>query len=398
MPDFTGDLFPCENDTVTYSVSSQNIDQYFWNFPGGWTILGDPNQATVEVLVGKGPGTISVLGTNVCGFSGQLSYNASVHLLPTLGGVFGDAAPCEGIILNYTIDHSHVDDFTWTIPTDWSIIGNTNAASIQVMVGVLQGEISVVGLNQCGQTPSEILAVSPKLRPIMHGVSGDAESCGGTIATYVADVENADQIGWTYPFNWEVIGAPDQPVIQLRVGDASGVIAATSINTCGMSTAAEIIVMSLFVPTVSLVPHASYLLSLSITGNAFQWYKDGQPIPGATDPEYTVTESGEYYATVLTDNGCFATSNTANVIITSNADAKAILPLRIFPNPVNDQFYVDGIQNEYTYSIVDFTGKTADRNVTSEKYISVASLTEGVYVIRIEQKGNLYQARFAVMK
>ena len=86
------------------------------------------------------------------------------------------------------------------------------------------------------------------------------------------------------------------------------------------------------------------------------------------------------------------------MIITSNADAKAILPLRIFPNPVNDQFYIDGIQNEYTYSIVDFTGKTADRNVTSEKYISVASLTEGVYVIRIEQKGNLYQARFAVMK
>lgn len=398
ISDFTGELSPCENDTVTYSVNAQNIDQYYWNFPGGWTILGDPNMPTVDVRVGISGGSISIVGTNVCGFSEQLSNWSTVYPLPGLGVVFGDESPCEGQILNYSIDYSAVNDFTWSLPADWSFIGDSNAASIQVLVGTLSGEVSVIGLNQCGESYPELLSVVPQLTPVMNGVAGEGEVCGGTIATYSADAQNADQIVWTYPFNWEVIGAADQSVIQLRVGDASGVIAATAVNECGMSAIAEINVMSLFVPVVSLVPHAGYVLSLSITGNAYQWYKDGVAIPGATGSEYTVTESGEYYATVLTDNGCFATSNTANVIITATADAKAILPLRIFPNPVSDAFYVDGIDNEYTYSILDFTGKIVVRNVTSDNYVSVSSLSEGVYVIRIEQDGKVYMTRFVVMK
>ncbi len=398
ISDFVGELFPCEKDTITYSISSQNIDQYFWSFPPGWTILGDANQPIIDVVVGKTSGNISVLGTNVCGFSGQLSYSASANLLPVLSVPTGDQAPCEGLILNYSVNETAVDDYVWTVPADWTIMGNSNKATIQVQVGSMPGEIAVIGTNPCGVTGPVSIAVIPKIRPRMHSVSGDAESCGGTIATYIADDEYADQIVWTYPFDWEVVGASDQSEIQLRVGNASGVVAATAVNECGMSAIAEITVMSLFVPVVSLVPHPEYLLSLTITGSAYQWYKDGQPISGATGPEYTVTETGEYYATVLTDNGCYATSNSANVIITATADAKTILPLRIFPNPVDDQFFVDGIENEYTYSILDFTGRTLDRNVTNEKYVSVSSLTEGVYVIRIEQEGKVYMTRFVVMK
>lgn len=398
VSDFTGDLFPCEKDTVTYSVSSQNIDQYYWYFPAGWTILGDANQPTVQVVVGKSFGTISVLGTNVCGFSNQISNNVNAHLLPVLGVVSGDQVPCEDLILNYSIDESHVNDFVWSIPPDWTIIGNTNASSIQVQVGTLPGAVSVIGTNQCGQAGPETLAVTPTLRPRMHGITGDPDPCKGTIATYTADDEYADAILWSYPFDWEVVGASDQSTIQLMVGSASEPITATAINQCGMSAVAEINVMSLFVPIVNLVPNANNVLSLTVTGTAYQWYKDGELIPGATGATYTVTETGEYYATVETDNGCIATSNSASIIISATSTTGNILPLNLYPNPAKDQLFIDGIDGEYTFSILDFTGKMLSRQVTNAKYISVSSLTEGIYVMRLEQKGKLYMARFAVMK
>jgi photosystem II stability/assembly factor-like uncharacterized protein len=397
VSDFTGDLFPCENDTIIYSVSSQNIDQYFWNFPGGWTILGDPNQATVELLVGKSPGTISVLGTNICGFSDQLSYAASVHLLPSLGVVLGDAVPCEGQTQTYSIDHSNVDDFVWTIPVGWSFIGDSNISSIQVLVGTIPGMVSVVGSNQCGQTDPEMLAVAPTLQPKINSITGNAESCEGTLATYIADVENADEIIWSYPDDWSVEGTTDQSVIEFWVGGTSGLISALAVNACGISAEIQIPVVALYVPNVAIVADENGL-SVEAIASAYQWYLNGVAIPGATSQSYTPTESGEYYATIVTPEGCTATSLPVTVIISAVSKDDAISPLHLYPNPVSDQFFLDGIEGEFTYSIFDFTGKPLMRNVTSEKNISVVSFPEGVYVIHIKQDRKVYMTRFVVMK
>ena len=155
---------------------------------------------------------------------------------------------------------------------------------------------------------------------------------------------------------------------------------------------------SIFAPLSSIRQGAGNLLSLSLSGTAYQWYKDGQPVPGATGAEFTATESGQYYATIVTDNGCISTTDTVTLVISATSKTNALLPLGIYPNPVNDKFYVQGIENEFIYSVLDFTGKTLIRDVTSEKYISVSSLAAGIFVIRIEQDGKVYQARFAVVK
>jgi len=398
ISDFTGELSTCENDTVTYSVSSHNIDQYYWNFPGGWTIIGDPNQPTVNVRVGVSGGSISVVGTNVCGFSEQLSYWSTVYPLPGLGVVFGDQSPCEGQILNYSIDYSAVDDFVWSLPADWLIIGATDTSSIQVMVGSMPGVVSVVGSNQCGQTDPEMLAVAPILQPKINSLNGDAEACTGTLATYIADVENADEIIWSYPEDWSVEGASDQSVIEFWVGGSSGTISAMAVNACGMSAVAEINVISLYVPDFGIIPGTGNELTATITASAYQWYLNGVAIPGATGQNYTPTESGEYTATIVTEDGCIATSLPVFVIISATSKIDNFLSLNLYPNPAKDQITIEGIENKFTYSIFDFTGKSLMREITSEKNISISSLTEGVYVIRIEQDGKVYMTRFVVMK
>src|SRR5690606_27519578 len=50
----------------------------------------------------------------------------------------------------------------------------------------------------------------------------------------------------------------------------------------------------------------------SSINNLYQWFRDGQPIPGATNPSYTATIAGDY--TVKVDsNGCSNTSDVINV-------------------------------------------------------------------------------------
>ena len=66
IADFQGDLFPCQADTIVYSLRSENVEQFNWLLPPGWQILGDANNDTISVVVGNTSGFISVSGTNLC--------------------------------------------------------------------------------------------------------------------------------------------------------------------------------------------------------------------------------------------------------------------------------------------------------------------------------------------
>ncbi len=82
ISDITGDNTPCENDIVTYSIFSQDVDQFSWLFPTGWVIQGSANNDTVSVKVGRNGGTISVTGSNTCGFSESDKYKCGPDLIP----------------------------------------------------------------------------------------------------------------------------------------------------------------------------------------------------------------------------------------------------------------------------------------------------------------------------
>ena len=81
ISDITGDNTPCENDIVTYSIFSQDVDQFSWLFPTGWVIQGSANNDTVSVKVGRNGGTISVTGSNTCGFSSPDKYKCWPDLI-----------------------------------------------------------------------------------------------------------------------------------------------------------------------------------------------------------------------------------------------------------------------------------------------------------------------------
>lgn len=393
ISDLQGNTVPCENDTIEYSITSLNVDQYFWLFPSGWQIIGNPNNDTVHVKVGRNAGTISVTGLNSCGFSSPVSIGAGPILIPRLLNLTGDPTPCESELLTYSVTGQDISDYTWTFPdSTWDVFGAEHNNSIQVFVGETSGIISVTGTNVCGSATLQLPAAT-ELRPRMHGVSGESGPCRFDLATYIANQEYADAISWTYPADWEVVGASDEPTIEFIVGAEAGVVTATGINPCGMSAIAETPVTPIVPPDIVVLVNDNQL-SLSADGLAYQWYLDGAQIPGANFATYTATVSGDYFAIMTVENGCITISDTVNVIISATGHLGEKPMFNLYPSPATNLLHITGIEGQAEYRILDLHGRHLIWGLCNGEPISLTGLDAGMYLMSVSTKDRRSIQRF----
>ncbi len=145
------------------------------------------------------------------------------------------------------------------------------------------------------------------------------------------------------------------------------------------------------------------LYSNSIIGN--QWYNQNGIINGATNQNYTPTESGNYYV-VNTINGCSSgSSNTINYIFLSLQDFENN-KFTIYPNPTNDLITIDcgNIVNPsgWTVKIVNLIGQESFKGIiNSQQYVlPINSLgSKGVYFVKIyDNSDNLISTKKIILK
>lgn len=170
-------------------------------------------------------------------------------------------------------------------------------------------------------------------------ITGLSPVCDSTSQNYfVLPVPGATSYTWTLPAGWS--GSSTGNSIYTTTGATSGVITVTANNGCGSST------VQTFNVTVS-IPHpaitqANNLLSVS-TFSSYQWYHDGQLIPGATNQDYTATQDGDYYVHVTDAGGCSGNSDTITVTVVGVQNVRGSGPsLAISPNPATNMFAISG--------------------------------------------------------
>jgi photosystem II stability/assembly factor-like uncharacterized protein len=393
--DFAGDLFPCENDTVEYSISSQDVDVYNWSFPSDWQIIGDANNDTVHVEVGRNSGNVSIIGSNICGFSGQLSFSAGASWLPVISGIIADPTLCTGSVITFTAEETDVDFFAWSVPADWSILGSPNQSSANIIIGTESGFVSVEGTNQCGSTGIISMEYFPSPLPTISLISADLTPCPGDTVVISFD----SQIDNTYNFNsvgledWTLINSAAPKTIRIIAGNNPGTLNIFASNNCGNGGPLSLEFAPELVPQAGIFNNGPQLYSLS-QGIAYQWYLDGEPIPGATTDTITPLVSGEYTLLVTYENGCSDLSFGVFVVISGIFNPLVTLPLDLYPMPVNDVLYLKNIENEYRYMVLDYTGKEVMQNVANENKISVSELAKGIYLLKVEQGTRIYMGRF----
>lgn len=113
---------------------------------------------------------------------------------------------------------------------------------------------------------------------------------------------------------------------------------------------------------------------------SFQWYLNGQPIPGATDSVYVVTTSGDYKVEVTDANGCMGFSSTQTIIFSG---LKPVFrnDISIVPSPAGEFIYLDGIDEGASVKILDQLGRIILDDQYDGKGLSVSRLASGVYIM-----------------
>lgn len=132
------------------------------------------------------------------------------------------------------------------------------------------------------------------------------------------------------------------------------------------------------------------ILSSSITGTTYQWYLNGNLIPGATSQTYAPTGNGNY--TVQVGNGkCTNVSDPYSFTLGVNSYDldKAV---RIYPNPANEVIHIEvpvSANKEITLQVYSVIGKLVYTETYSNNgqihHVNLGSIpAEGIYFLKLQ--------------
>ncbi len=127
-------------------------------------------------------------------------------------------------------------------------------------------------------------------------------------------------------------------------------------------------------------------------GSDYQWFLNGQIIPGANGQTYTITETGDYSLAMTSTNGCSGISEPVNVILTSIGAIEILSELNYFPNPAKSELNIQF--QAFETATVNVQLISALGQVVSEKSLITQSglnqvlfdltkIETGIYIVNI---------------
>ena len=140
------------------------------------------------------------------------------------------------------------------------------------------------------------------------------------------------------------------------------------------------------VASVSVIISGDTLYSYGAV--TYQWYLNGTPIPGATEPIYIAPVSGNYSLFITDANGCKVLSNDFYVTTLGVTDLISG-KLKIYPNPSTGLVFIDypGTEN-LQVSVFNSLGQlliTRDLDINSEKTsLDLSPFADGVYMLQVQ--------------
>lgn len=231
------------------------------------------------------------------------SVRVRVRPTPDTLSIAGIRGPCLGQETRY--------DFTWPLGnvSQWTVIGpggTVISTDEQLVVqwqssGLYTITADIVDDSSCASTVSTSVIVSDSLLPVISGIrpicAGDSLllDAGSGYSTYLWS--NGDTTATT------IVRTPGS--IEVRVSSANG---------CTGSSIGNLQAGRIPNPKVSALRTAlesrsdSIVISLDDIGNSVRWST------GATTPSIVARRGGQYYATVVSEDGCEGRSDTIEIL------------------------------------------------------------------------------------
>jgi len=151
-------------------------------------------------------------------------------------------------------------------------------------------------------------------------------------------------------------------------------------------------------PTVEGVVNSTVLMSLQDSDATYQWIdcnNGNEPIPGATEQFYEVTENGSYAVIVTStiNTECFVISDCFDVINVGVEEIENTL-FSVFPNPSDGKYKINfnSVNNFNQYEITDYRGRLlliAELNGELDIEINLTEESEGIYFLKMKSNSEI---------
>ncbi|MBL0308438.1 MAG: T9SS type A sorting domain-containing protein [Bacteroidetes bacterium] len=320
------------------------------------------DNSTAATVSASATGLYWVQVINECG-TGRDSVNLTFQSEVAPFSLGGDTLICNGASLTLRPAPVPSGNFLWQDNT-------TDSTFINASNGLFWLEVS----NLCGAYRDSISISSFTTAPVSLG--DDTIICSGNMMeicapdTFVA-------------YQWNNGGTASCTTTSLA---GNYWVSVTASNGCSLVSDRKGVAVYP-VSSVSIVLQGDTMSSFSAA--SYQWYLNGEKIPGATTSVYVAAEPGEYSLGITDINGCAATSSS--VVISGVSELAANSSIHIYPNPATAQLFIQ-ITGKVPFgslgavSIFDMNGRRlSEQNFASP--IDVSSFASGVYFVEVKMNG-----------
>ena len=147
-------------------------------------------------------------------------------------------------------------------------------------------------------------------------------------------------------------------------------------------------------PPLEFFFHEPVVPALRVEGNiltsspaaTYQWYQDGDVIPGATGQSFTAQESGLYAVATTDGNGCSARSETILLDVSSNVNFLTKKGIRLYPNPAGAYLFLEANTEPQAYRILAVSGQDLTdwrQWKPGQPTIDTEALPVGAYLVQL---------------
>ena len=274
----------CAGSTVTiYAVPLiANSSGYIWTLPTGATGSSSSNTIQVTFTSSAVSGAITVKGTNTCGIGAVSTLNINVNASQPgpAGNISGLSQVCQGATnVIYSITPiSNASSYTWTFPAGVNGSSTTNQISLNFSYSSVSGNVTVLGMNSCGNGLVSSIGVTVKTLPgAADTISGPVSASQGQsgLIYSVPSVTGATGYSWTLPPGGNITSGSNtnSVIVSYSSSAISGNVKVSATNSCGSGTISPSLFVNITRPapvttaaTVSSPPNTVVNLPVTVTG------------------------------------------------------------------------------------------------------------------------------------
>lgn len=378
---FNSPLAFCEGDSVTLTA------------PAGFTAYLWSTGETTQTIVAKRNGTYTVTVADNNGCTGtSTDIDVTVYPAPQpILTVVGSTSLCADDSVEVRAPNGFVS-YSWT-SSSGTAYGNGRSIIVRSTDTV---SVTVVDGNGCTGTSGDvIITLTPIVSPVVT-VTGPTTFCEGNSVVLTAPAGFAGYI-WSN-------GATGREITVTAGGTYS--VTVTNASLCTANSAPVNVTVNPLPARPEIDRFGDTLKAITAgTVEAFQWYRNGTMIPGASNRNLVVNLPGAYRVEVMDNNECSSLSQPFDVIFTSvdeDVVAGRSVDFRVFPNPTNGVFTIEGADvpaGEVTIELYSVVGdrvlslndiSTGGRFATS---VSMGELASGMYNIVVTTGNNRWNLR-----